>query len=52
MADIESNIDININSAQAISAIKQLQAQLSRFYQDLSKSVEKASAAAADLQNR
>jgi TP901 family phage tail tape measure protein len=52
MADIESNIDININSAQAISAIKQLQAQLSRFYQDLSKSGAKAAADAADLQNR
>jgi TP901 family phage tail tape measure protein len=52
MADIESNIDININSAQAISAIKQLQAQLSRFYQDLSKSGAKAAADAADLQSR
>jgi TP901 family phage tail tape measure protein len=52
MADIESNIDININSAQAISAIKQLQAQLSRFYQDLSKSGAKASADAAVLQNK
>jgi len=37
MADIESNIDININANNALAALKQLQAQISAFHQAQSK---------------
>ena len=37
MADIESNIDININANNALAALKELQAQISAFHQAQSR---------------
>ena len=37
MADIESNIDINIDTSDALANLKRLQAQISSFHQTMSK---------------
>jgi TP901 family phage tail tape measure protein len=52
MADIESNIDINIDASNALAAIKQLQAQISAFHQAMSKSGAEAAAKSAQMQNK
>ena len=52
MADIESNIDINIDASNALAAIKQLQAQVSAFHQAMSKSGAEAAAKSAQMQNK
>jgi len=52
MADIESNIDININANQALASIKRLQAEISAFHQAMSKGSAKAAQEAALLQQQ
>ena len=52
MADIESNIDININADQALASIKRLQAEISAFHQAMSKGSAKAAQEAALLQQQ
>ena len=50
MADIQSNIQINIDTSQALSSIKLLQSQISAFNTQMAKSGAAANAAAANMQ--
>jgi len=50
MADIQSNIEINIDTSQALSSIKLLQSQISAFNTQMAKSGAAANAAAANMQ--
>ena len=52
MADIESNIDININASDALANIKNLQRQISAFHQSMAKSGAQANAVSAQMQNQ
>ena len=51
MADIESNIDINIDASDAMAALKELQRQISVFNQQMQKSSAANAAAASNLRN-
>ena len=50
MADIESNININVDTSSALASIKQLQAQISAFHQNISKGGAAANAELAKMQ--
>ena len=50
MADIQSNIQINVDTSQALSSIKLLQSQISAFNTQMAKSGAAANAAAANMQ--
>jgi TP901 family phage tail tape measure protein len=50
MADIQSNIQVNIDATEALAQLKALQRQLSLFNTSLSKSTGAAAKAQADLQ--
>jgi TP901 family phage tail tape measure protein len=50
MADIESNIDININAADALAELRRLQAEISRFHTNMAKGGASAAAKSAQLQ--
>jgi TP901 family phage tail tape measure protein len=52
MADIQSNIDINIDTTNALSSIKNLQRQISLFHQGLRASGSAANAAISDNMSR
>ena len=52
MADIESNIDINIDASSALASIKHLQAQISAFHQSMAKSGAQANAVAGQMQQQ
>lgn len=50
MADVNANIDVNINTSEALAQLKSLQKQLSQFYASVSKSSATATMAQRDLQ--
>jgi len=50
MADIESNININIDTSNALANIKQLQAQISAFHQSMAKGSASSNAQLASMQ--
>jgi TP901 family phage tail tape measure protein len=50
MADVNANIDINIDSSNALAQLKALQRQISQFHTSISKSSEAAALAQRDLQ--
>ena len=50
MADIESNIHINVDTSNALANIKQLQAQISAFHQTMSKGSASTNAQLAQMQ--
>ena len=50
MADVNANIDVNINTSEALAQLKSLQKQLSQFYASVSKSSATATMAQKDLQ--
>ena len=50
MADVQSNIDIRIDTSSALSSIKLLQSQLSAFQNSMSKSSAANAATAANMQ--
>jgi TP901 family phage tail tape measure protein len=50
MADVNANIDVNINTSEALAQLKSLQKQLSQFYASVSKSSATAAMAQKDLQ--
>jgi TP901 family phage tail tape measure protein len=52
MADIQSNIDINIDTTNALSSIKNLQRQISLFHQGLRASGSAANAAISENMSR
>jgi TP901 family phage tail tape measure protein len=47
MADIQSNININVDTTNAMAAIRNLQSQISAFHQQMQKSGSAANAAAS-----
>jgi TP901 family phage tail tape measure protein len=51
MADIQSNINVNINTSEALASIRTLQRQISAFYESMARSGAAASAAASNMQN-
>ena len=50
MADVNANIDINIDSSNALAQLKSLQRQISQFHTSISKSSEAAALAQRGLQ--
>ena len=50
MADVNANIDINIDSSNALSQLKALQRQISQFHTSIAKSSEAAALAQRGLQ--
>ena len=50
MADVNANIDINIDSSNAISQLKSLQRQISQFHTSIAKSSESAALAQRGLE--
>jgi len=50
MADVNANIDINIDSSNALSQLKALQRQISQFHTSIAKSSEAATLAQKGLQ--
>jgi len=50
MADIESNIHLNIDTSQALANLKRLQAEISAFHTAMSKGGAQSAADAANLQ--
>ena len=50
MADTNANININIDTSQALASIKALQSQISRFQSDMASSGAAASQAASKMQ--
>ena len=52
MADIQSNIQINVDTSNAMQAIRSLQAQISAFHQQMQKSGSAANAAASSNMQR
>jgi len=50
MADVNANIDINIDSSNALSQLKALQRQISQFHTSIAKSSEAAALAQKGLQ--
>ena len=50
MADVNANIDINIDSSNAISQLKSLQRQISQFHTSIAKSSETAALAQRGLE--
>ena len=50
MADVNANIDINIDSSNALAQLKALQRQISQFHTSISKSSEAAALAQRGLQ--
>jgi len=48
MADVQSNINVNINTSGALASLKQLQRQISAFHTQMSKSGTAANAVAAN----
>jgi TP901 family phage tail tape measure protein len=50
MADIQSNIQVNIDTSEALASIKALQRQISAFHTSMAKSGAAASAVSANLQ--
>jgi TP901 family phage tail tape measure protein len=51
MADIQSNISVNIDTSDALASLKALQGQISAFHRDMSKSGALAAAEMSKLQN-
>jgi TP901 family phage tail tape measure protein len=51
MADIQSNISVNIDTSNALASLKALQGQISAFHQSMSRSGALASAEMSKLQN-
>jgi TP901 family phage tail tape measure protein len=50
MSDVNANIDININSSNALAQLKSLQRQISQFHTSIAKSSETAALAQRGLQ--
>ena len=50
MADVNANIDVNIDTSNALSQLKNLQSQISRFHTSIAKSSEAAALAQRSLQ--
>ena len=50
MADVNANIDINIDSSNALAQLKALQRQISQFHTSIAKSSEAAALAQKGLQ--
>ncbi len=50
MADIQSNIQVNIDTSEALASIKSLQRQISAFHTSMAKSGAAAAAVSANLQ--
>jgi len=50
VADVNANIDINIDSSNAISQLKSLQRQISQFHTSIAKSSESAALAQRGLE--
>ena len=50
MADVNANIDINIDTSDALAQLKSLQRQISQFHTSIAKSSETAALAQRDLQ--
>jgi TP901 family phage tail tape measure protein len=50
MADVNANIDININSSNALAQLKSLQRQISQFHTSIARSSETAALAQKGLQ--
>jgi hypothetical protein len=50
MADVESNINVNIDTSNALASIKRLQAEISTFHQQMAKGGAAAAASSAQLQ--
>jgi TP901 family phage tail tape measure protein len=50
MADIQSNIQVNIDTSEALASIKALQRQISAFHTSMAKSGAAAAAVSANLQ--
>lgn len=50
MAEVNANIDVNIDTSNALSQLKSLQRQISQFHTSISKSSEAAALAQRDLQ--
>ena len=51
MADIQSNIQVNIDASEALAQLKALQRQISTFHTSLAKNSAQAARAQQDLQN-
>lgn len=51
MADVNANINVNVDTSSALSQIKALQRQLSEFYTSISRSSASAAMAQRDLQS-
>ena len=51
MADIQSNINVNIDTSEALASIKVLQRQISAFYTSMARSGAAANAAVSNMQN-
>jgi hypothetical protein len=50
MADVNANIDINIDSSGALAQLKSLQRQIAQFHTSIAKSSSTAALAQRDLQ--
>ena len=50
MADVESNINVNIDTSNALASIKRLQAEISKFHQQMATGGAASAAASAQLQ--
>ena len=50
MADVNANIDVNINTSEALAQLKSLQRQISQFHTSVAKSSESAAIAQKSLQ--
>jgi TP901 family phage tail tape measure protein len=50
VADVNANIDVNINTSNALSQLKNLQSQISKFHSSIAKSSEAAALAQKSLQ--
>ena len=51
MADIQSNIQVNIDASEALAQLKALQRQISTFHTSLAKNSAQAARAQQDLQS-
>jgi len=51
MADVESNINIDINTSDALASLRTLQREISNFHQVMSKTGAVSNAKLADMQN-
>ena len=52
MADIQSNINVNIDTTNALASIKALQSQISAFHTSMAKGGAQATASSAQLQQK